>query len=133
MAKLIFYWGRTARPGITYYQQKLSNRVLGIYDLLNRNNFVYLVDETVTGEKDSDNVCSHLSSFIDYKVCGNVWILKIYLDSAAYLSVGFCVVGSIENMLRRIQSCSAIVHGTRTHKVSFWCLIFINRTFILQE
>lgn len=65
--------------------------MLGICHLSHQNNFVYLLDETFAGEKDSDHVCSQLSHFIDYKVYGHARLLKMYLDSAAYFKCRFLV------------------------------------------
>lgn len=84
MGKLVPHWGRSAHPGKTYYYQKIMHHLFGVVDATNKQSFVYVMDETVAGDKNSDDVCSYSWIYVQKLPRPHPPLLRIYLDSASY-------------------------------------------------
>lgn len=100
MGKLVPHWGQTAQPGKTYYYQKIMHHVFGIVDSSNSRKYVYVVDETVGGDKDSDHVCSFLFDYIERMVQQQARFLRLYMDAAPYFKTKFIVWWAAEMVTR---------------------------------
>lgn len=64
MGKILPHWGQSAQPGKKYYYKKIMRHFFGIVDSSNSLKGVYVVDETVAVDKDSDHVCSVLFHYL---------------------------------------------------------------------
>ena len=91
MGKLLPQWGQSPQPGKTYYYQKLLHHIFGIINSSTTTKHAYIVDETISGEKDSNLVCSFLFHYVQNFVPEACNYCRIYLDSATYFKTKFLV------------------------------------------
>jgi len=91
MGKLVPHWGQTAQPGKTYYYQKILHHVFGIVNSSSGPDKMYVMDETVAGEKNTNHVCSHLYQYVMIEVPLEFKTVRIYLDSAGYFKNSYMI------------------------------------------
>eukprot|EP00171_Calliarthron_tuberculosum_P023193 IDg23193t1 len=116
MGKLIPHWGQSAQPGKTYYFQKILHHIFGIVDASNMQKHVYVVDETVSGDKDSDHVCSFIDDYVLSILSPRVRFLRLYLDSAAYFKNKYMT----NELLRVIGACGVVPHELSARDMRRW-------------
>lgn len=83
----------------TYYYQKILHHVFGIVDASSSKSHVYVVDETVAGEKDANHVCSFLEDYVQNVVDPRAKFLRLYFDAAAYFKSKFLVWWAEEQVI----------------------------------
>eukprot|EP00171_Calliarthron_tuberculosum_P023270 IDg23270t1 len=66
----------------------------------NMRNYVYVCDETIAGDKDSNHVCSFLFDYVERIVQPRARFLRLYLDSAPYFKSKFIVWWTAEMVIR---------------------------------
>ncbi len=89
MRKQVPHWGQKAQPGKTYYYEKTMHHMFGIVDSSNSRMYVYVIDETVADDKDSDHVCCFLFDYVKHLVQPRARFLRLYLDAAPYFKTKF--------------------------------------------
>lgn len=68
MGTLLPCWGESAQSGKSYYYQKLLHNIIGVLNLSNGFNMVYLIDETMGGQKNSTMFC-HVLCTLEINIC----------------------------------------------------------------
>ena len=100
MAKLVPYWGTIAKPGSTYYLQKLSHDVFSITDHSPGTSTVYLFDERI-GAKNTDHTVSYLGDFLS-KIAPRIRRVHLFLDNASSTNKFFFTMAWAYKM---VQQC----------------------------
>lgn len=98
MGKLVPTWGQSAQPGKTYYYQKLSHDIFGVVNSSLDQRYVFVKDELIGGDKNSDHVCSYLSYYVDHILPDAIKRIKVYLDSATYFKTKYLMWWAAEQI-----------------------------------
>lgn len=135
MQKLVPYWGKSPQPGSSYYLQKLSHDIYGVFDHRNEDCMLYVFDETA-GPKNTDHSISYLIHYIHHSGHVPSWIKRvhIFLDNTGstnknayfmswamehvqqqyleYLRVSFMIVGHTKFDVDRAFSATAKAYNS---------------------
>lgn len=117
MPKLVPHWGQTALLGKTYHYKKIMNLIFCIVDSSNSRQFVYLVEETVAGDKYFDQFCSFLMDYSIRMVQESARFLRVYLDAAPYFKNKFTAWWAAELILQgslSVSSCPSWYPSTQS-------------------
>jgi len=80
-------------------------------------NKIYVTDETVAGEKDSNHVCSYLYEYVFNELPLEFHSLKVYLDGAPYFKNKYMIWWAAELITkgRFKRVLFVFIHGTRPY------------------